>query len=456
MATLARPPLTQGPQPKRPIAPAEQGARARWLLDLLPPPGQSTIASAPWRKSQVFDLGLNRPLTLGINPNAVILQLTDSAPRRKPQLSLDSYTNLLTTTLAAQAPFALPLTASRVIESAPPRGKWIGDPESSQGFIVYDGPDATILSNTGSAPPPKRAAYAWDYPNLTVTTLTPPAPLDLPLLAVRSDWSAPQLKRPVVFDHSPNVIIRLPVPQILRQESREQRKYQIQLDVYPNLLSSVLAPQIPPVFSGNIPNISQNQNTGQYNYNLATYFSGATSYSIAPALEPGWSFDVGTAILSIDTDAVGVFGTFTVTATNANGSTPSNAFSVEVDAVAVSVDAGRPRHRRMYVEIGGETFWVRSAQEAHDLLKRARELAKQAAEIEAKRRLASNNPLEQIRATPKAAPRFKGPPELREQLRSAEKDIRQVYEKTAQDFETQYLMRRVIDEQDDEDLTFFM
>lgn len=245
MATLARPPLQQGPQSKRPIAPAEQSARARWLLDLLPPPGQSTIASAPWRKSQVFDLGLNRPLTLGLNPNAVVLQSTDSAPRRKPQLSLDSYTNLLTTTLAAQAPLALPLNAGRLVDSAPPREKWIGDPESSQGLIVYNGPEAAILFNTDSATPRKKAAYAWDYPNLTVTTLAPLAPLALPLSASQVVDSAPRRKlviyelsmsRPLTLGINPNA-----TPAQLIDSAPPRKRPAYGWD-YPNLSATTLAP----------------------------------------------------------------------------------------------------------------------------------------------------------------------------------------------------------------------
>jgi hypothetical protein len=95
----------------------------------------------------------------------------------------------------------------------------------------------------------------------------------------------------------------------------------------------------PPVFSGTIPDITRNQNTGSHQYDLGAYFSGATSYSISPAIETGWVFDTGTGELTIDTDAVGVFGTYVVTATNINGTDDSNAFSVTVAAVAVDEQA---------------------------------------------------------------------------------------------------------------------
>jgi hypothetical protein len=85
-----------------------------------------------------------------------------------------------------------------------------------------------------------------------------------------------------------------------------------------------------PDFSGPIPDISKTQDTGTHTFELGAYFAGADSYAIDPAVETGWTFDTNTGQLVIDTDGVGVFGPFTVTATNTNGDTPSNAFSVTV------------------------------------------------------------------------------------------------------------------------------
>lgn len=87
-----------------------------------------------------------------------------------------------------------------------------------------------------------------------------------------------------------------------------------------------------PVFSGVIPNISETQNTGTHSYALGAYFSGATSYSIAPAVETGWTFDTVTGGLEIDTDATGVFGPYVVTGSNAAGDDDSNGFTVTVVA----------------------------------------------------------------------------------------------------------------------------
>lgn len=100
-----------------------------------------------------------------------------------------------------------------------------------------------------------------------------------------------------------------------------------------NLLETPAA--IAPVFSGPIPDISRTLDTGTYQYDLGAYFTGADSYAIAPSVETGWSFDTGAGLLEIDTDALGAFGPFTVTATNVNGDTPSNAFSVAVVAAQI-------------------------------------------------------------------------------------------------------------------------
>lgn len=90
-----------------------------------------------------------------------------------------------------------------------------------------------------------------------------------------------------------------------------------------------------PIFTGSIPDKTETQNTGTHAYQLGVYFSLANSYSIAPPVQPGWSFDTTTAELDITTAVLGAFGPFTITATNAAGSTPSNAFNVTVIAAPV-------------------------------------------------------------------------------------------------------------------------
>jgi len=96
----------------------------------------------------------------------------------------------------------------------------------------------------------------------------------------------------------------------------------------------------PPVFSGTIADISETESTGTHSYDLSTYFTGATSYSISPAVEAGWTFNTSTAELIIDTDDVNSFGPYTITGTNAGGSDNSNAFGVEVTAAVEEIIGG--------------------------------------------------------------------------------------------------------------------
>lgn len=91
----------------------------------------------------------------------------------------------------------------------------------------------------------------------------------------------------------------------------------------------------PPVFAGTIPDITVGQNTGTHLYQLNSYFTDATSYSIAPAVESGWTFDTTNAELVIDTDDAQVFGPYVVTGTNLGGSDDSNGFTVTVTPAPV-------------------------------------------------------------------------------------------------------------------------
>jgi hypothetical protein len=85
-----------------------------------------------------------------------------------------------------------------------------------------------------------------------------------------------------------------------------------------------------PDLLGPIPNLFAGLDSGTRTFGLGTYFSGGTSYAIDPAVEAGWSFNTSTAQLDVETDVEGTFGPYTITATNAEGDTESNAFSVIV------------------------------------------------------------------------------------------------------------------------------
>jgi hypothetical protein len=210
----------------------------------------------------------------------------------------------------------------------------------------------------------------------------------------------------------------------------------------------------PPVLVGSIPNISETENTGTHQYDLSAYFLGADTYAIAPAVETGWSFDTGTGVLEIDTD-LGSFGPFIVTATNANGDTPSNEFSVTVAALAVVTEqpAGRPRRyrsRRLVVEIDGQDFEVGSEAEARELLDRAKALAEEVAEE------AVEHQVKRVKRKKRAAP-VQIPvitteePELKSLVSTYRDDIEAIYRQIAIDAEIRELMRRKLRDEDEDD-----
>ncbi len=104
--------------------------------------------------------------------------------------------------------------------------------------------------------------------------------------------------------------------------------------VYPvSSFQSVTAP----IFTGTIPDISETENTGNYNFALGSYFTGATSYSISPTIETGWTFSTTTGELIIDTNDTDSFGPFIVTGTNLGGFSASNAFDIDVISNWVTV-----------------------------------------------------------------------------------------------------------------------
>lgn len=90
----------------------------------------------------------------------------------------------------------------------------------------------------------------------------------------------------------------------------------------------------PPQQLNNIPDISVTDVQPTYTYDLSQYFAGAVSYSISPSVEAGWSFNATTAQFVIDTDALGTFGPFAITAFNGSGSIASNQFTVTVSQFA--------------------------------------------------------------------------------------------------------------------------
>lgn len=116
-----------------------------------------------------------------------------------------------------------------------------------------------------------------------------------------------------------------------------------------------------PIFTGTIADISITYDTGTYSYDLSTYFTSATSYSIAPTVEAGWSFNTSTAELIVDTDDINTFGPYTITGTNVGGSADSNAFNIAVAEIwSAATTNASSWYRENPTETtwdGGTTFW---------------------------------------------------------------------------------------------------
>lgn len=108
------------------------------------------------------------------------------------------------------------------------------------------------------------------------------------------------------------------------------------------------------MFAGVITDIAANQGVPNVVTDLGSYFTGAASYSISPAIEDGWSFSIFTGILTIDTNPVNVFGPFTVTGIAVAGSVNSNQFDVTITEFSYSAGENRvitfePKNRTLTI-----------------------------------------------------------------------------------------------------------
>jgi hypothetical protein len=208
-----------------------------------------------------------------------------------------------------------------------------------------------------------------------------------------------------------------------------------------------------PILLGPIPSQRERQNSGNYELNTGDYFSGADSYAIAPAVETGWNFNTTTGLLTFDTDAVGIFGSYVVTATNTNGDKASNAFNVEI--YVVSGGAGRPRRRRKYfVEIDGQSFPVDSVAEAQALLEQARQIAPQHAEQEAEAAVQQAQVTgEPIRIV---IPKISASKALQPVVREHKAELARIYSEANKRANLELAMRAALEEEEDEAITVLL
>jgi hypothetical protein len=220
--------------------------------------------SAYQGKYQVVAEQPPRPLTLGINPNPSVKQLSDSSPAIKSQVSALTTPNLNTTTLGTPAsPLNLPLLAlgdfggQYKLKYAVVADQYINtlvlgydtlwpawnDAESQQqpkaqvqadqyvNLLVLQSiqaPATPVIPYDAGSVKPKYQIYA-DQPLRPLTLGINPNPLPLQLSA-----SAPITKYAVTIDTTPNVstqsvVFTIPVGQQL-SSSAPPPKYQVQLD----------------------------------------------------------------------------------------------------------------------------------------------------------------------------------------------------------------------------------
>ncbi len=92
-----------------------------------------------------------------------------------------------------------------------------------------------------------------------------------------------------------------------------------------------------PTLVGDAGPIKLVQNRPAVAFDLSLIYSGAgLSYSISPSVEAEASFNTSTGVLTWNPLNTGTFGPYTVTATNSSGSQASSAFTVTVQATALS------------------------------------------------------------------------------------------------------------------------
>jgi len=96
------------------------------------------------------------------------------------------------------------------------------------------------------------------------------------------------------------------------------------------------------VFTGQLNDLTVQSNATK-TIDYSGYFSNATSYSISPSVESGWSFNVSTGILTILEDAVAQYGSYVITGAGTGASADSNAFYVYSRAGSVGGNYGFTR-----------------------------------------------------------------------------------------------------------------
>jgi hypothetical protein len=129
---------------------------------------------------------------------------------------------------------------------------------------------------------------------------------------------------------------------------------------------------------------------------------------------------------------------------------------VPAPALVTQTPAGSSRRRRLYVEIDGNHFEVRSTQEAQALLDRAKALARDAAEAVAERVEARAEPRAPIKPVSLKAPEVTASPELKVDLTDIRAQLAKVYRDAETALELRLLLKRQAEIDEEESIFLLM
>lgn len=190
-------------------------------------------------------------------------------------------------------------------------------------------------------PPPRRIDYTITHNNIPLLSFDTepefPNSQDLPP-------KGPKWNVNLYTSYSTSLYVAFssvqPPPSLSGNELPVRARFNIAA-VLPQFHASALL--APPTFNLLIPTLVYNKNNGVQTYNAGASFTGATSYALSPAPDTGISINSLTGVISTDTvaAAVGPHGPYTVVATNSNGSTISNLFTIAVNSGTYNVDGPR-------------------------------------------------------------------------------------------------------------------
>lgn len=355
---------------------------------VLPPRYYDTTQWRPlakWNSAVYFDppnITVNLPVA---NPS-VPTRAPDFGPPNGPRRNSSLYFDSPNVTINAQMSFiGFPVRSTRfdptqrMVARQPLNIEY---PPNLSLSILTSNPYVPVDLSGAPMRPRRNSAVNFDAPNITVR-LSPGVPPIRPV-----DWNVrATVRQPIVFD-APNLAVRLntgtkPIipPDLaspVRSAVRLSSLYEAQGTLLTTLLSApALQPagssldtgysaiviryavrRLPPtvewiepqrvllskpIITASIPNLSYSASSGIQTYNAGSAFSGATSYSIAPAPDAGITFNTANGVITTDTGvaSVATHGPYTITATNPNGSVVSNAFTISITAGNYHVDGPR-------------------------------------------------------------------------------------------------------------------